>query len=147
MDSPTCDTRWRHAMVRQLAPSTGSGTATKHASWPQHIFHCAPGRPTAYYSIFSVLSTKTVSLDVSRPARITVSTAPTQQMPNRSCSGPQQIHEWSVGGTLVREIKVVFETMPERYRGGYYPWFLEHQYVLARTTPIPSPKTEWFMRG
>jgi len=43
---------------------------------------------------------------------------------------PMTIHTWRVEGRLVGEIKAAFEALPRHSRGGYYPWFLENQYVL-----------------
>jgi len=43
---------------------------------------------------------------------------------------PTTIHKWRVEGRLVEEIKTTFEAIPPKSRGGYYPWFLENQYVL-----------------
>ena len=51
---------------------------------------------------------------------------------------PKTLHRWRLEGSLVREIKAAFEAIPEQYRGGYYPWFLEHQYVLDSSLAPPS---------
>lgn len=51
---------------------------------------------------------------------------------------PQTLHEWRLNGTLVRNIKDVYEAIPEQHRGGYYPWFLQNQYVLDSSLKPPS---------
>ncbi|KAH6908257.1 hypothetical protein BKA70DRAFT_1223027 [Coprinopsis sp. MPI-PUGE-AT-0042] len=51
---------------------------------------------------------------------------------------PQQLDQWRQHGTLVPEIKKVFEVIPESCRGAYYPWLLRNEYVLDRSQPIPS---------
>ncbi|KAI0084398.1 hypothetical protein BDY19DRAFT_909874 [Irpex rosettiformis] len=43
---------------------------------------------------------------------------------------PIQLHKWRLQGRLIPEIKAIYEAIPAQARGGYYPWFLEHQYVL-----------------
>lgn len=48
---------------------------------------------------------------------------------------PKTLHNWQVSGTLVENIKAAFSTLPENKRGGYYPWFLENQWVLDATLP------------
>lgn len=51
---------------------------------------------------------------------------------------PKTLHQWRLEGTLVQEIKAAFEAIPQQSRGGYYPWFLEHQYVLDSSLAPPS---------
>ncbi|THG96327.1 hypothetical protein EW026_g5477 [Hermanssonia centrifuga] len=53
---------------------------------------------------------------------------------------PHILHEWRIDGTLVRHIKETYEAIPEGSRGGYYPWFLENQYVLDSSLKPPSPE-------
>ena len=45
----------------------------------------------------------------------------------------ETIHKWQVDKTLVKMIIATFSKIPQNKRGGYYPWFLEHQYVLDGT--------------
>lgn len=52
--------------------------------------------------------------------------------------GPKTLHEWRVSGRLVEEIKVAFNMLPEGRRGGYYPWFLENQWILDVTLPAQT---------
>ena len=42
----------------------------------------------------------------------------------------KEIRRWQQEGRLVEGIKTAFEALPPNNRGGYYPWFLEHQYLL-----------------
>lgn len=42
-----------------------------------------------------------------------------------------QLHRWRVDGTLVANIKAVYEAMPSEARGERYSWFLAHQSVLT----------------
>jgi hypothetical protein len=44
---------------------------------------------------------------------------------------PKTIHNWRVRGVLVDEIKAVFYKIPEYARGGYFPWFLQNEHVIA----------------
>lgn len=46
---------------------------------------------------------------------------------------PIQLHKWRLKGRLLQEIKAIFEAIPMDRRGMYYPWLLEHQYVLEDT--------------
>ena len=44
---------------------------------------------------------------------------------------PKTIHNWRVRGVLVDEIKAAFYKLPEHTRGGYFPWFLQNEHVVA----------------
>ena len=44
---------------------------------------------------------------------------------------PKTIHDWRSRGVLVDEIKAAFYKIPEGCRGGYFPWFLENQHIVA----------------
>ncbi|KNG83331.1 hypothetical protein ANOM_008385 [Aspergillus nomiae NRRL 13137] len=44
----------------------------------------------------------------------------------------EDINKWQVEGSLVANIKEHFYQIPERYRGGYFPWFLEHTQCLDK---------------
>ncbi|KAF7351653.1 MYND-type domain-containing protein [Mycena sanguinolenta] len=39
---------------------------------------------------------------------------------------PSTLHEWRLSGTMVENIKALYEPVPARGRGAYYPWFLQH---------------------
>lgn len=53
---------------------------------------------------------------------------------------PRDVDMWRKEGTLVAHIKAIYERLPESSRGGYYPWFLEHQWVLDGS-PQPEAHT------
>ncbi|KAI0338171.1 hypothetical protein BDW22DRAFT_1402300 [Trametopsis cervina] len=117
--------------------------------WPSHIFNCDPRRPinTAYHLTRAVyddlLPTDTLTLQEWGLAKAAL-------VSDRGCfmlfglyaglikSGsvkPQQLHKWRIQGTLIQEIKASYEAMPVNSRGEYYPWFLEHQFILEDPTP------------
>ncbi|KAJ3531276.1 hypothetical protein NM688_g7596 [Phlebia brevispora] len=50
---------------------------------------------------------------------------------------PSTVDKWLREGSLVQKIKETFERLPPDYRGEYYKWFLEHQWVLDGS-PIPA---------
>ena len=55
--------------------------------------------------------------------------------------GPEEVHKWRVEGTLVASIKDFYYKIPERSRGGYFPWFLNHTDILdSRMTKEESAK-------
>lgn len=54
---------------------------------------------------------------------------------------PKELHAWRKEGRLVEEIKAQYETLPPYNRGGYYPWFLQHQYVLDGSPSHASRQT------
>jgi hypothetical protein len=134
----------------------------QRASWPSHIFRCTPGRPikTAFYLARDVYQDRFPE-DKQTCEDYGFSRAHTSGAKSKLLGlygglikyfevSPQEIHKWMVGGTLVQEIKATFEKVPEGNRGGYYPWFLENQYLLDRTLPNPDGddlKMAMLMRG
>lgn len=44
--------------------------------------------------------------------------------------GPEELEDWRLGGTMKEGVIEAYEQLPKSNQGGYYPWFLEHQYVL-----------------
>jgi MYND finger len=52
---------------------------------------------------------------------------------------PKEIHRWRRKGTLAEEIKSAFEELPQSSRGGYYPWFIQNQWVI---NPELAPPTD-----
>ncbi len=48
-----------------------------------------------------------------------------------------EVHRWQKNGILVQKIKEMFKHESNYSKGQYYPWFLEHQWVLDGT-PIPA---------
>ena len=52
---------------------------------------------------------------------------------------PDALHKWRVEGSLVENIIKTFHTIPEKNRGGYFPWFLENREIFERQeTPEQS---------
>ncbi|KAG9310126.1 hypothetical protein JVU11DRAFT_9740 [Chiua virens] len=51
---------------------------------------------------------------------------------------PKTIHFWRTQGVLVDEIKAVFRKIPENCRGGYFPWFLQNEHIVAQAGQPPS---------
>lgn len=51
----------------------------------------------------------------------------------------KEVRVWQREGRLIEGIKATFEAIPPANRGGYYPWFLQHQYILD---PTPLAKEE-----
>lgn len=52
---------------------------------------------------------------------------------------PKTIHNWRVRGVLVDEIKAAFYNLPEGNRGGYFPWFLKNEHIVAQAgKPLPD---------
>lgn len=44
---------------------------------------------------------------------------------------PRVIHQHRLEGTLIKYIENFYEAIPVDARGGYYPWFLKNQHLLA----------------
>ncbi|KAL0574383.1 hypothetical protein V5O48_007584 [Marasmius crinis-equi] len=49
----------------------------------------------------------------------------------------RELHQWRRKGILVQKIKEMFYSIPEQSRGGYFPWFLQNQWVLDGS-PVPE---------
>ncbi|KAJ7185836.1 hypothetical protein C8R46DRAFT_1061865 [Mycena filopes] len=49
--------------------------------------------------------------------------------------GPSKLHEWRLAGTMVDNIKALYEPIPPSSRGGYYAWFLKNFDIFE---PRPS---------
>ena len=54
---------------------------------------------------------------------------------------PKTIHDWRVRGVLVDEIKAAFYKLPEQSRGGYFPWFLQNEHIVAQAGQSLPDKT------
>ena len=54
---------------------------------------------------------------------------------------PKTIHNWRVRGVLVDEIKAAFYKLPEHTRGGYFPWFLQNEHIIALSGQPLSEET------
>lgn len=59
---------------------------------------------------------------------------------------PKTIHDWRVRGVLVDEITAAFDKVPEHSRGGFFPWFLRNQHVIALAGQPLSTET-WHKQG
>lgn len=44
----------------------------------------------------------------------------------------EELHRWRVEDTLKENIIRVFQTIPKRNRGGYFPWFLQNTHISER---------------
>ncbi|KAK5661582.1 hypothetical protein OQA88_9678 [Cercophora sp. LCS_1] len=42
----------------------------------------------------------------------------------------QEVDSWMTQGILADKVIELFSALPERCRGGYYTWFLQHRYIL-----------------
>src|SRR6202035_723463 len=51
---------------------------------------------------------------------------------------PRTLHKWRIEGRLVEMIKESYEKLPPENRGGYYPWFLNNQYVFDHSMTPPT---------
>ena len=54
---------------------------------------------------------------------------------------PKTIHNWRIRGVLVDEIKAAFYKIPEHARGGYFPWFLQNEHIVAQAGQPLSEET------
>ncbi|KZT05622.1 uncharacterized protein LAESUDRAFT_223155 [Laetiporus sulphureus 93-53] len=57
------------------------------------------------------------------------------------------IHEWRLNGILIQKIRATFEQLPLGHRGGYYPWFLENQWILDPTLSRRSVEEEIWLHA
>ncbi|KAF8144349.1 hypothetical protein K438DRAFT_1874218 [Mycena galopus ATCC 62051] len=48
---------------------------------------------------------------------------------------PSTLHAWRLTGTMVENIKALYEPLPVANRGGYYPWFLKHLDIFEPSAP------------
>ncbi|OJT03417.1 hypothetical protein TRAPUB_5994 [Trametes pubescens] len=120
-------------------------------AWPSHIFKCQPGQHinTAYRLYKACLGDVIPTDEETREDYGFAKAARTMggRSENMLCGlyrglflfGPQippkDVHKWRLEGRLVQGIKDAFETLPPANRGGYFPWFLEHQSVLETAVP------------
>ncbi|KAK0615560.1 hypothetical protein B0T17DRAFT_497172 [Bombardia bombarda] len=56
----------------------------------------------------------------------------------------EKLHSWRTEGTLVENIVELYSGVSEAHRGKYYPWFLQHRYILEQQddASIPAPLSE-----
>ena len=59
--------------------------------------------------------------------------------------GDRQLHRWQIAGTLKKNIIAKFSILPQGSRGGYFPWFLEHDWIFepAKTTTKHDQVSAW----
>ncbi|KAF5855625.1 hypothetical protein ETB97_008860 [Aspergillus alliaceus] len=58
-----------------------------------------------------------------------------------------ELDQWRCEGRLVENIIAVFNKIPERSRGKYFPWFLRHTYLLDdKSPPQQDPETSVFLQ-
>jgi MYND finger len=128
--------------------------------WPLHIFECNPTKPinTAYHLARAVYQNlfpndPQTRLDYGFVRAFT----PENQskllglyigLISRMNVEPKTIHRWRLKGTLVEEIKSAFEKLPQNNRGGYFPWFLQNQWMInPELTPPTNPVNETLLRA
>jgi hypothetical protein len=125
------------------------GKRCQRELWPNHIFECNPRRPisTAYY-LAQACRRDRLPDDLQTCEDYGFTRAFTAKNRSRLLGlyqgllyqdvSPKTLNGWFVEGTLVEGIKRTFQTLPENNRGGYYPWFLENQWVLDRSKSPPT---------
>ena len=112
--------------------------------WPTHIFDCYAYRgkrvPSAYHLARSCyrdeLPTDDQTLEdygfhrAAWPSNQTMLLGLYRGLFIYFQINPKSVLTWKREGILIQEIKKVFEGSTSLDRGQYYPWFLEHQYLL-----------------
>lgn len=116
--------------------------------WTLHIFDCKPGQPiSTVYHLAQAMRRDIIPVD--HQTRVDYGFEKAERMlggiaQNMLCGLYQgllhhlnvqekELRRWQKEGRLIQEIKAVYETIPVQSRGGYYPWFLEHQFLLDGT--------------
>ncbi|KAF8133966.1 hypothetical protein EV363DRAFT_1325125 [Boletus edulis] len=126
-------------------------TSCQKEDWVYHIFDCKPGRPinTADHlarAVFENLlpehpqtcddygfSRAFTADEKSKLLGLYIGLIKVIKIP------PKTIHGWRIRGVLVDEIKTTFYKIPERTRGGYFPWFLQNEHIIALAgQPLPE---------
>ncbi|KIM22130.1 hypothetical protein M408DRAFT_12182 [Serendipita vermifera MAFF 305830] len=51
---------------------------------------------------------------------------------------PITVHRWRKQGTLIQEIKSIFDNSTRLTPSEYYPWFLQNQHLLDPSWPLPQ---------
>ena len=127
--------------------------ACQIADWPSHIFDCYAYRgktvPSAYHLARAcyrdLLPTDKQTLEdygfnkAGIPSNQMMLMGLYQGLFKYFDIKPKTVLTWKREGILIQEIKKVFEEIPPQFRGGYYPWFLEHQDLLD---PSQEPSTK-----
>ncbi|KAH9884929.1 hypothetical protein C8Q73DRAFT_796044 [Cubamyces lactineus] len=113
-------------------------------AWPSHIFRCWPGQTikTAYHLFRAAARDEIPSDEETRRDYGFTKAAALGWHAESNLFGlyigllivlqvpPDDLHRWRLEGRLIERIKSVYEPIPPEYRGEYYPWFLQHQYLL-----------------
>lgn len=59
----------------------------------------------------------------------------------------RSLHRWQVRGRMVRNIKRHFYKLPKDSRGGFFPWFLQHQHIFDvdwKLQDFPAAAETWY---
>ncbi|KAI0781562.1 hypothetical protein BC629DRAFT_1254846, partial [Irpex lacteus] len=133
-------------------------TTCQTADWTRHIFACDPRRPinTADHLAVAVRD-KRIPLDKQalndwglEKAMTTVSAQAARdlfavyvELIEVIKIKPRRLHRWRLEGSLTKEIKAVYESLPQskRNRNKNYQWFLRHQFIFDEPEFIDSPRT------
>ncbi|KAJ8469312.1 hypothetical protein ONZ51_g9083 [Trametes cubensis] len=113
-------------------------------AWPLHTFRCRPGQSikTAYHLLRAIAEDEIPTDQETRRDYGFTRAAALGWYAECYLLGlykgllvilrvsPDDLHRWRLEGRLVEHIKSVYEPVPPEYRGEYYPWFLQHQYLL-----------------
>lgn len=123
-------------------------TRWQKGHWSTHIFDCKTGQPlSTVYHLARAMVQDVAPVD--QQTRIDYGFDKAQRMIGGHSESmlcglyqgvlhalgvtPKELRRWQREGTLVDGIKRSFEAYPPDNRGGYYPWFLQHQYILDGT--------------
>ncbi|KAF4545873.1 uncharacterized protein LTHEOB_4525 [Lasiodiplodia theobromae] len=110
---------------------------------PRHAFQCKLGRPltTADYLLLDVVADKMPE----DPDVLSDFGFKNLMTPDRSKLmglyqgleylgiSAEELHEWQQSGCLVDRIQRTYLKIPERSRGGYFPWFMENHHEIFRS--------------
>ncbi|KAI0329665.1 hypothetical protein GY45DRAFT_1324804 [Cubamyces sp. BRFM 1775] len=121
-------------------------------AWPSHIFRCRPGQTikTAYHLARAAARDEIPTDEETRRDYGFTRAAALGWYAESNLLGlyygllfvsdvsPDELHRWRLEGRLVEGIKSVYEPIPPEHRGGYYPWFLQHQYLLEAPDPASA---------
>ena len=125
-------------------------TRCQKDDWTFHIFDCKLGQPiSTVYHLARAMYRDVVPVDAQ--TRIDYGFDKAERMLGggsgsklcglyqgllKYCEVPvTELRKWQREGRLIEGIKKTYEAIPPDYRGGYYPWFLQHQYILDGTPP------------
>jgi hypothetical protein len=60
------------------------------------------------------------------------------------CVSSQELDQWRKNGKLTENIINKYMEIPERSRGGYFPWFLKNKHLLDNRYNPSKSELEWF---